>query len=268
MSNGAMVRTTADKQATVKDLFEKAKHQISQVMPKHLTPDRMLKVALSATARTPTLLACSPQSLLLCVMQAAELGLEVGGLLGDAYFVPFKDKAQLIIGYRGLIKLARQSGQLASIEAHVVRQNDTFEIEFGLNTKLVHKPCMTAEPGEPVAVYAVAKFKDGAVQCDVMPIHEVNAIRSRSQAGSAGPWVTDFAEMAKKTVVRRLCKFLPLSPELARALEHEAATEQNIASPVIDVEVMEALGDTQEPEVSRGDALADKLAAKAAEVAS
>lgn len=261
---GAMVRTARDKQATIKDLFDKAKPQIAAVLPKHLAPDRLLKVALSATARTPALLACTPHSLLLCVMQASELGLEVGGLLGDAYFVPFKDTAQLIIGYRGMIKLARQSGQIQSIEAHVVRKNDTFEIEFGLVPKLIHKPNMTAEPGDPVAVYAIAKFKDGALQCEVLSIHEVNLIRARSAAADSGPWVTDYAEMAKKTVVRRLCKFLPLSPELAKAMEHEEAIEQNVASPIIDVEVLSAMGDAStQVEQSRADAMKEKLTEKA-----
>jgi recombination protein RecT len=251
--------SSKDKQATIKDLLEKAKPSISAVLPKHLTPERLLKVALSATARTPALLACTPASILLAVMQAAELGLEVGGLLGEAYFVPFKTTVQLIVGYRGLIKLARNSGQLRTIEASVVHENDKFEIEFGLENKLVHKPCLAGAPGETVCVYAIARYKDDAYQVEVMTRAEVDAIRARSQASAAGPWVTDYDEMAKKTVLRRLLKTGPLSPEVARALEHETAIEQNIASPIIDVTMLE------EPEaapVDRGDAMAAKVAAK------
>lgn len=256
----AIVSST-EKQANLKSLLEKAKGSIAAVLPKHLTPDRLLKVALSATSRNPALLACTPQSILLAVMQASELGLEVGGLLGDAYFVPFKDQAQLIVGYRGMIKLARQSGELKSIEAHVVRDTDIFDLEYGLDTRLVHKPALSGELGKVVAVYAIARFKDGGYQVDVMTLAEIEAVRLRSKASNDGPWNTDYAEMAKKTVVRRLCKYLPLSPELVKALEHEAAIEQNIASPVIDVEIFQV--EPQPEPATRADALKEKLGAKA-----
>jgi len=262
MSNTTTSRaivSSTEKQANLKMLLEKAKGSIAAVLPKHLTPDRLLKVALSATSRNPALLACTPQSILLAVMQASELGLEVGGLLGDAYFVPFKDQAQLIVGYRGMIKLARQSGELKSLEAHVVRDNDVFDLEYGLDTRLVHKPSLAGELGKVVAAYAIARFKDGGYQVDVMTLAEIEAVRTRSKAAGDGPWMTDYAEMAKKTVVRRLCKYLPLSPELVNALEHEAAVEQNVASPVIDVEIFQV---EQAPEATRADSLKEKLGAK------
>jgi recombination protein RecT len=248
-----------DKQATIRDLLEKAKPSISAVLPKHVTPDRLLKVALSATARNASLLACTPQSILLAVKQAAELGLEVGGLLGDAYMVPFKGAVQLIVGYRGMIKLARQSGSLTALEAFVVHANDRFEIEYGLEPRLVHTPTMAGERGDVVAAYAIARFKDGARQVDVMTRAEIDAVRNRSRAAQDGPWVTDFAEMAKKTVVRRLCKYLPLSAELSKALEHEAAVEQNVASPIIDVEILQPEASSER---DRGAEMAEKLAAK------
>lgn len=259
----AAIVSSKDKQATIRDLLEKAKPSISAVLPKHVTADRLLKVALSATARTPALLACSPQSILLAVMQSAELGLEVGGLLGDAYLVPFKGQVQLIVGYRGMVKLARQSGELTSLEAYVVHSNDKFEIEFGLEPRLVHKPVMQGERGDVVAAYAIARFKDGARQVDVMTRAEIDALKTRSASGANGPWVTDFPEMAKKSVVRRLCKYLPLSPELSKALEHEAAVEQNIASPIIEVEM---LSPDPEPEKDRVADIKDKLAEKATRV--
>jgi recombination protein RecT len=248
------------KQKTIMDLFESRKASLAAVLPKHMTPERLLKVALGATARSPDLLACSPASLLLCLMQSAELGLEAGGLLGEAYLVPFKGVATLIPGYRGLAKLARQSGQVASIEAHVVRKQDQFEIEFGLDPRLVHKPFMQGEPKDEdiVAVYGIIRLKDGSRQVDVMTRGEVDAIRARSASAQKGPWVTDFAEMAKKSVLRRLFKLAPMSPELQRALEHEAAVEQNVASAMIDVEVV-PVG----PQVGDTSKLAEKLTADA-----
>ena len=252
-----------DKQQTVMDLLEKAKGSIAAVLPKHLTVERLTKVALSATARKPELLACTPMSLVKAVMQGAELGLEVGGLLGDAYLVPYGTEATLIVGYRGLVKLARQSGALTSIEAYTVHEKDSFELEYGLEPRLVHKPFMVGPRGEVIAVYAIARFKDGGHQVDVMTKAEVDAIRNRSQASKSGPWVTDYAEMAKKTVVRRMCKYLPLSAELAKALEHESAIDEGVRSPVIDVELFDAEGvaiEDPKPETN-----ADKIKAKLAE---
>lgn len=256
-----------DKQETIRELLDKAAPSIKAVLPKHLTVERLTKVALGVTARRPELLACSPRSLVLSVMQAAELGLDVGGLLGEAYLVPFKDTCQLIVGYRGLIKLARQSGSLASIEAHAVHANDVLDLEYGLDPRLVHKPFMTGERGDIVAAYAIARFKDGGRQVDIMTRAEIDAVRQRSKASDSGPWVTDFAEMAKKTVVRRLCKYVPLSPELARALEHEAALDEGVRSPVIDVQMFDEDGVVQEPP-ARADVLKEKLAEKAKEAAS
>ncbi len=253
-----------DKTQTIKDLLEKAGPSIAAVLPKHLTLERMTKVALSSVARNPALLACTPLSLVKAVMQGAELGLEVGGLLGEAYLVAYKDQVVLIPGYRGLVKLARQSGTLSSIEAHVVCERDTFELEYGLDPKLVHRPAMTGDPGPVIAAYAIARFKDGGRQVDVMTRHEVDAIRGRSAAATSGPWVTDYAEMAKKTVVRRLCKYLHLSPELARALEHEAAIDEGVRSPVIDVSLFdEETGEVIE-EPTRADGIKEKLKANGA----
>lgn len=273
MENGqksaAIVQGTAAKQATLKDLLNRAAPSLAGVAPKHLTPERLVKIALSAAARTPEILACSPESILRAVMQGAELGLEVGGLLGDAYFVPFKNKttgrteAQLIPGYRGLIKLARNSGQITSIEAHVVRENDTFDLSYGLDARLHHSPCLKGDPGDVVAAYAIARFKDGGHQWEVMTRAELDAIKNRSQAATSGPWVTDEAEMQKKTVIRRLCKYLPLSAELAKAVELDTAADMG-QSQAIDVElVSETIVEQQDAPATRTDATRSKLAAKA-----
>jgi len=264
MSN-AIVRK--DRQQEVRDLLEKAGPSIAAVLPKHLTVERLTKIALSATARNPALLACSKLSLVKAVMQGAELGLEAGGLLGEGYLVSYGTEVTFIAGYRGLVKLARQSGLLTTIEANVVHARDTFELEYGLEPKLSHKPFMTGDRGEVVAVYAIARFKDGGRQVDVMTKSEIDAIRGRSAAAKSGPWVTDYAEMAKKTVVRRLCKYLPLSPELAKALEHETAIDEGIRSPVLDIDLFDAEGVAiEEPKETRADGIKAKLAENGAKV--
>jgi recombination protein RecT len=205
----------------LRDLFTKAAVSMNAVATRHLTPEKLTKVALVAIGKSPDLLDCDSHSILQCVMTAAQLGLDCSGVLGSAYLVPFKGKATLIIGYRGLIDLARRSGEIDTIEAHVVREKDKFDIAFGLEPKLVHVPDLSADPGAAIIFYAIARLKDGGRQVEVMTRAEVDAIRKRSRASSSGPWVTDYDEMGKKTVIRRLTKTLPLTAELASALAAE-----------------------------------------------
>lgn len=194
-------------------------------LPAHMNPDRLIKIALTAAAKNPKILDCDRESVMLSVMQAAELGLEPGGALGEGYLVPYGRTCQFIPGYRGMISLARRSGQIVSIEAHAVFEADEFVVEFGFDPKLVHKPTMKADRGAVVAFYAVAKIVGGGIQYDYMTKADVDAIRSRSKASGSGPWVTDYNEMGKKTVIRRLFKVLPVSVELCRALELHAESE-------------------------------------------
>ena len=199
--------------------------------------------ALTAVAKNPKILDCDRESIMLSVMQAAELGLEPGGALGEGYLVPYGRTCQFIPGYRGFISLARRSGQIVSIEAHAVYEKDEFVVEFGLDPKLVHRPTLAAERGEVVAFYAVARLVGGGVQHDYMTRADVDAIRKRSRAASSGPWVTDYNEMGKKTVIRRLFKTLPVSVELCRALELQAESEAGAFDPTL--EVFEARAEAQ-----------------------
>ena len=233
----------------IKGLLERSKNAIASRLPKHLTPDRILKVALTAINKTPKLLECTQESLMMSIMQAAELGLEPGGALGEGYLVPYGNQCQFIPGYRGLIALARRSGQIISIEAHVVHEKDAFDCGLGLDPFLKHTPAWEEEdPGKLRFVYAVAKLKDGGVQFEVMSRAQIEQIRSKSKAGRSGPWVDHFDEMARKTVVRRLFKYLPVSVEMAQALEVQAAAEAGDFSGLIEGELVNAtatIGDAQ-----------------------
>ncbi len=198
--------------------------QLARVLPKHLTLDRMLKVAVSCITKTPQLLECTQISLVQSLMVLGELGLEPGGALGLGYLVPFSKGGKYkvctpIIGYRGYIELARRSGQLSQIEARVVRERDKFDVAFGLEQRLEHVPTRDPNPGEVVLVYCIARLKDGGVHFEVMTRADVERIRKRSKASSSGPWVTDWEAMARKTAVRQAARWLPLSPELGRAME-------------------------------------------------
>lgn len=220
-----MQKKTAD---TVADLLQRSKPRLQEVLPQHVSADRLARIATSSIRKTPALQKCNPMSLMSCIMASAQLGLEPDNGLGHAYLVPFKQEANLIIGYKGLVELARRSGQVSTIYAYCVHVDDEFHYQLGLNPDLQHKPAGKAIPNERDkaceairCVYAVCKLRDGGVQFDVMSLDEIEAIRQRSRAGNSGPWVTDYPEMAKKTVLRRLSKLLPMQVEAQRAVARD-----------------------------------------------
>ncbi len=214
----------------VQALLEAGKKQLEMALPRHLTADRMARIVLTEVQKTPKLLDCTQESLLGAVVQAAQLGLEPG-LAGMAYLVPFKGKVQLIPGYRGLMTLAQRSGNVSTIFAEVVCEPDSFKYELGLELVLRHIPDPSRDPNNQKTIeyaYAVAQLKDGGKQFVVMSKAEVDAIRARSRASGNGPWVTDYAAMAKKTVIRQLCKYLPMSVELQTAVTLDEYDERGI----------------------------------------
>lgn len=220
------IETTKPKSTTesLGDLLRQRKDSIAQMVPKHLTPERLMRVGVNCVAKTPGLQKCTPTSLLQCVLVAAELGLEPGGALGHMHLVPMGNVATPIVGYRGLMELARRSGEVASIRAVVVRERDKFRMTEGIEQTIEHEPFLDGDAGALRYVYCVVKLTDGGVHVEVMSRSQVEAIRARSRSGSNGPWVTDFDEMAKKTVVRRALKYCPLSSErYEKALEHDNA---------------------------------------------
>ena len=248
MSTTELAKTTESPQKSLKAYLENNKGAIAQVLPSKMTADRMLKVVLSATLRTPKLLECSQVSILQSVMHAAQLGLEAGSPLGHAYLVPFFNKdanrtdCQLIVGYRGLIDLARRGGEIKSIEARCVYKNDEFTLRYGLKPQLEHAPCLDDDPGELRLVYAIAHIRGSKPQVEVMTLPQVERIRKASKSGKFGPWAEHFDEMARKTVVRRLCKYLPLSIEAAEEIAKVDMIEAGEAPPAAPAETTTLAG--------------------------
>lgn len=207
---------------TIRRYLKSMEREIAQALPRHLTAERLIRMALTLIRYNPKLLECSIQSLLGAIMLAAQLGLEPGPL-GHCYFVPFWNKktgsfeVQFIVGYKGYLDLAWRSGRLLSIAVREVCQNDKFQFRFGLNDVLIHEPALENR-GEPTRWYLVAQFKDGGYHIDVVGKQEVEERRARSRAANDGPWVTDYNEMAKKTVIRKNSRYLPLSAEHQLAL--------------------------------------------------
>ena len=233
MSNLPAQQQQGGKQAPVKQVgavLERMKPQLQMALPKHLTPERMIRVALAAINKTPKLLECNRDSLYAAIMTSAQLGLEPDGVLGQAYLIPFGKDVQFIPGYKGLIALARNSGEVSNIQAQAVREGDHFDYGFGLNERLDHVPSSDPDREEkPIThFWAMAKFKDGGHHWDVMTVAQVEAIRDNSQGYKRAittakkynkkpnsPWVDHFEEMGKKTVIRRIAKYLPMDVQKA-----------------------------------------------------
>ena len=236
----------------LKDTLEKARTQFLSVLPKDMNIERLMRGFMLAAVANPKLYDCTWTSILGTVMEAATLGLDFSRAMGQAYAVPYGKECTLIPGYRGLIGLARRSGGVRAVWARNVYGGEDFEIVQGTEERIYHKPRTKGESGEYIGSYEVAVMPDGTTQPEWMPNDEIEKIRRRSKAKDNGPWVTDTDEMRKKTVVRRLLKYLPMSPELARALEAEDNAEAGIhASDLIDV--------TPAPVVSKADQILDDV---------
>lgn len=233
--------------ANVRTLLERSKPQIAMALPRHLTPDRMLRVAMTCVQRNPQLLDCTPTSLVGAIVQAAQLGLEPDGLGARAYLIPRVNRrkqghpleANFQPGYQGLMDLARRSKEIAKFEAREVYEGDRFVYSYGLKPTLVHVPGGEVDEKKISHVYAIATLINGVSQFEVMTRAQIDAHRERYSKDSRdeSAWSTAWAMMAKKTVIIRLCKYLPASVELQTAValaEHdEAGIPQEIDAVVL-----------------------------------
>ena len=222
-------------------LLQENKEQIAAALPKHVSIDRMLTVAQTAATSVPALLECYTPSLFGALIKCTQLGLEPNNPLGHAYLIPFKNRSknrtdvQLIIGYRGMIDLARRSGQVVSINAQEVCENDEFDWEYGLDEKLVHRPA-SGDRGEITHFYAYAKLKDGGHQFEVKTKATIDLLMSRTQSkGKYGPWLEHYTEMGRKSLARALFKWLPVSIQLAEAAAIDSRAEGGLDQGLDDV---------------------------------
>lgn len=238
-ARAAATAATTAKTGTMLDIVRSKSFQaqMALALPKSMTAERLTRIVMTECRKVPALMQCNQESFFGAVLQCAQLGLEPGSALGHCYLLPFgngksrdgRPNCQLIIGYRGMIDLARRSGQIVSINAYCVHEADEFEYELGLHPDIHHRPSPLAERGPVTYVYAVAVLKGGGVQFEVMSRAEIEAVRVQSKAGKSGPWVTHWEEMARKTVVRKLFKYLPVSIEAVRAVEIDEKSDRGEA---------------------------------------
>lgn len=227
---GALKKAGEGAAPTIKDFLRAKKAVIGQALEgTALSPERLLSVAMLEIRKNPKLAECTRDSLFGSLVQAAQLGLEPGGALGQCYLIPFYNRrlnvteCQFVVGYKGMIDLARRSGQIVALFAHCVHERDALAVEYGLHPRLEHSPYIDGEPGAVVGAYAVAHLQGGGEQFVYLPRYELEAVRAMS-AKKDGPWADHFEAMCQKTAVRRLCKWLPVSVEarIAAALDEQA----------------------------------------------
>lgn len=258
----------------IRSILTKNREQIKMALPRHMSPDVIIRTALTTCQRIPQLMECYPPSILGAVIQTAQWGLTLDPIIGEAYPVPFKNNkrnrtdCELIVGYKGLLKLVKNTGQVNEIYAHAVFKGDDFHFSYGSDQHLHHVSKTRGTDWKDIThFYAFCKLTPNGQQFEVMTKEEVDAIRRRSKAANNGPWNTDYVEMGRKTVLRRLCKYLPKSPNLLKAVgldeQGESGIPQDlsvlgnpneIGTDIIDVAVMPeakpetaSVGDAQEP---------------------
>lgn len=231
------------KPKTIFDIIQAGAKQFATALPKHINTDRFVRIAITTIRQNPKLAQCSQESLLGALMVSAQLGLEPG-TLGQCYLIPYGRECQFQIGYKGMIELLRRSGQLKDIYAYSVYENDDFEITYGLDRNLIHKPNLENK-GNFLGCYCVAILKDDTRAFEYMTKEEIEAHAKKfSKTFGNGPWKTDFEAMSHKTVVKKMLKWLPLSVEFLENIEKDdksfKVTDTKNAE---DIEIIENNGD-------------------------
>lgn len=239
MENQKEVRLT--KSMSIPDMVKTLQPELKRALPSMITPERFTRIALSALNNTPKLQQCTPMSFIAALLTAAQLGLEPNTPLGQVFLIPFKNKGilecQFQIGYKGLIDLAYRSGQIQTVQAHCVYENDYFEYEYGLNAVLSHKPA-DGERGKPTFFYGMFKTVNGGYGFAVMSQYEMEhfaATYSKAYDSEYSPWKSAYEEMAKKTVIKQALKYAPVKTELHKALGTDETIKTRISEDMSEV---------------------------------
>lgn len=234
--------TKLTKSMSITDMIKAMQPEIKKALPSVITPERFTRMAISSLNNTPELQNCTPISFLAALMNAAQLGLEPNTPLGHAYLIPYKNKGtyecQFQIGYKGLIDLAYRNGQMQTIQAQSVYENDYFEYEFGLEPKLVHRPAFE-DRGEVTYFYGLFRTVNGGYGFSVMSKAEMDVYAkqySKAFDSSYSPWKTCYEEMAKKTVIKQALKYAPIKTDLQKVLSSDESIKKSIAQDMTEVQ--------------------------------
>lgn len=226
------------------------KEQIARALPSAMNIERFTRLCVTVVRSNAALQQCSAMSLLAACMQSAQLGLEPG-VLGQAYLVPYYNnkkrmhEVQFIVGYQGYIDLFYRSGQVTSVVAREVCENDEYECVFGIQDTLRHKKARS-DRGEPHTYYGLARLLNGDHVLHEMNLEAIAERRNRSRARDAGPWITDEAAMSRKTVIRAMVPFLPKTVELGQALAADESVPTTFGEHMADTLAQQAPIDVHE----------------------
>ena len=248
-NEGIIKKTTGEiaarqgKPKTLNDYIKLMEPEIKKALPSVITPERFTRMALTAVRSTPGLKSCEPMSFLAAMMSAAQLGLEPNTPLGQAYLIPYKNnkknisEVQFQIGYKGLIDLAYRSGEVEVVQAQCVYENDKFECEYGIEPKLRHVPA-DGDRGKLIKIYAMFRTKSGGYGFEVMSIKDIEDHAknySKSYNSSSSPWKSNFEEMAKKTVLKRVLKYAPLKSDFVRSVVQDETVKSELSHDMYEV---------------------------------
>jgi recombination protein RecT len=208
------------KPVTIGQFLLSKKTEIEKALPKHMTADKILRNVMTEITRNPDLKKCSAESLVTAIIQSSLLGLHPDSLTGEAYLIPYNNskkgiyECQFQVGYKGMLRLAYNSGQILYVDAQVVHENDEFFICFGTEKYLKFIPALKNR-GEVKCYYAIAYMKNGGSQFAVMSKEDVDKHKAYSKASNSNysPWFTHYDEMAKKTCIKSVLKYLPRNSE-------------------------------------------------------
>lgn len=224
------VSAKAKPKKAMQQLLVAMDREIKAALPSMMTSERFQRVALTAFSKNPALQKCEPASFLAAMMESAQLGLEPNTALGQAYLIPYGNKVQFQIGYKGLLELAQRSGKFKTLYSHTVYENDEFEVEYGLEATLKHKPIFS-DRGKPIGYYAVYHLTNEGYSFVFMTHNEImDHAQKFSKTFRSGTWQTDFEAMAKKTVIKQLLKYAPISIEVQRVMSADETVKTKIDS--------------------------------------
>ena len=216
---------------TFRDTLTLMKPEIERALPKNsMTSERFIRLALTTGKSNPELLKCTLDSFLGALVVSAQLGLEPNSPLGQAYIIPYRKEgklcAQFQLGYKGMITLARRSGEFQRIEARIVHENDEFELEYGLAHKLKHIPLLDGDRGKVKGYYAIYSLKDGGESFEFMSSDDIAAFKKIFVKSAGGPWgnANTYDSMALKTVLKKVLKYAPISTEYVRDINLDDIT--------------------------------------------
>ena len=242
IQNATAKNLTTTGKPSMQQYIKQMESEIKKALPSVLTPERFTRIVLSALSTNPKLGECTPQSFLGAMMTAAQLGVEPNTPLGQAYLLPYWNsrnscyECQFQLGYKGLLDLAYRSGDISVVQSQVVYENDEFSYSYGLEPELKHIPAK-ADRGDPTHVYAVFRTQSDGYGYEVASVEDIRAHAQRySKSFSNGPWQTNFEEMAKKTVLKRVLKYAPLKSEFVRKLVQDETIKTSIDADMYMVE--------------------------------